>query len=330
MPVSLLPLALLLFPTGHLPSQRWRPALGLAIAGVSVPAFFLAIASAVEPDPLGVFGAPAGPRVDGLLIAVRIGAVIAALALLLAVLSLLQRLRRGSADERRQVLCLALGGMVLACGIALAYAGLSAAWVVGAAALPVAAGVAILWHRLYDLDLFINRSLVYFTLSTTLLVAFGAIVTLGNALAGRLLPEGTLTVIAVALAALGLDPLRRRLQRGVDRLLYGSRGDPYAVVTALGRGHGRGRRLAGDARGRRRDRGAQPRAAVRRDRGGRRQRAPSAGAEWGRCHGRPISLPLTVPRRADRAASRDAAHGRWRAVRDPTGGCWRTSRIRWR
>ena len=60
--------------------------------------------------------------------------------------------------------------------------------ITGAAALPIAAGVAILWHRLYDLDLFMNRSLVYAGLSLVLLAAFGAIVTLGNLVGERLCP----------------------------------------------------------------------------------------------------------------------------------------------
>lgn len=61
---------------------------------------------------------------------------------------------------------------------------------------------------------------------------------LGNLLAVRVLPDGAWTLTAVALVALSVDPLRRRLQRSVDHLLYGNRNDPYAVVTALGRGLG--------------------------------------------------------------------------------------------
>jgi hypothetical protein len=66
-PVGLLPIALLVFPTGRLPSARWRPALVLAASGVTVLTFFLAVASAIEPDPLGIYGPPAGSRVDGFL-----------------------------------------------------------------------------------------------------------------------------------------------------------------------------------------------------------------------------------------------------------------------
>jgi signal transduction histidine kinase len=235
-PAGLLPIALLLFPTGRLPSARWRVALGTSVIGVTVPAFFLAVASSIEPDPLGFFRAPASSAVDGLLAAARLGTYVAGLSALLGVLSLFARLRRASDIERRQVLCLFLGAIALCLGLALQDAGVSGGWVGGAAALPIAAGVAILWHSLYDLDLFINRSLVYLGLSAALLAAFGSIILLGDHVAARVLPDGAWTLIAVALVALSLDPLRRRLQRSVDRLLYGNRNDPYAVVTALGRG----------------------------------------------------------------------------------------------
>jgi two-component system NarL family sensor kinase len=235
-PASLLPIALLLFPTGRLPSHRWRAALYLAVAGAAISAFFLAVASAMAPDPLGFFGVPAGHAVAGLLAAARLGVPISGLALALGVLSLFLRLRSASDVERRQILCLFVGAIALFAGLALDFWGLRGAWIAGAATLPVAAGVAILWHRLYDLDLFLNRSLVYAGLSGTLIAAFLAIVWLGDHLARSLLPDGTGTLVAVALVALGVDPLRRRLQHAVDHLLYGNRDDPYAVVTALGRG----------------------------------------------------------------------------------------------
>lgn len=291
-PVGLLPIALLVFPTGRLPSARWRAALGVAIVGVTEPALVLAIASAMEPDPLGLFGSKGGPSVEGLLVAVRLGALVCGLSLVLGVLSLFARLRRASDFERRQILCLLLGAIVLVLALALEVAGLQGAWIVGAAALPAAAGVAILWHRLYDLDLFMNRSLVYVGLTVVLLAAFAAIVLLGNRMAARVLPDGAWTLVAVAAVALGLDPLRRRLQRSVDRLLYGARDDPYAVVTALGRGlssSADATTMMSDVAEAVAHNLALPYVAIE-------VRCSQTGvtlkADWGRCHGQPIGVPL--------------------------------------
>jgi signal transduction histidine kinase len=292
-PVGLLPVALLLFPTGRLFSAHWRAPLAVAVAGVAAPTFFLAVASTIEPDPLGFFGPPAGAAVDGLLFATKIGSWIGVVALLLAVSSLFVRLRSAPDIERRQVACLLLGALVLFAGLALSLVGYTGAWIAGTAALPIAAGVAILWHRLYDLDLFMNRTLVRAGLGAALVASFaGAVVAIGTLIdvgpASR-----TAALVAVALVALGLDPLRRRLQRGVDRVLYGHRDDPYEVVTALGRGLGSSSTSpttvltdAAEAVARSL---ALPYVAIE-------VASPdgaSVPAEWGRRFGQPIGLPLT-------------------------------------
>lgn len=290
-PFGLLPIALLLFPTGRLASSSWRVPLALAVIGVTVLAVFLATASAIEPDPLSAAGSGAGSEVDGLVLVVRLGAIAVAVSLVLGVLSLFARMKRASDAERRQILCLAVGGLATSVGLGLATFGITVALVVGVAALPVATGVAILWHRLYDLDLFLNRALVYGVLSAVLLAAFAGMLWLGDHLAARKLPDGEWTLIAVALATLGLDPLRRRLQRSVDRLLYGDRSDPYAVVTAVGRGLG----SFGDAPATLADAAhavarslALPYVAIESQAD---TDAPEL-AEWGRRHGEPIAVAL--------------------------------------
>ncbi|MEA2234334.1 MAG: hypothetical protein QOD83_4150 [Solirubrobacteraceae bacterium] len=290
-PAGLLPVALLLFPNGRLPSPSWRGPYALALAGAVIPAFFLAVASAVEPDPVGIFGSPGEAPVEKLLMAAKVGAGVAAFALLLAIVSLFVRLRRVTDVERRQILCLFLGAIALAIGLGLEIAGFTDALLAGWLALALAPGVAILWHRLYDLDLFLNRSLVHAGLSAALLAAFVATVTLLGSLAPGELPGGAWTLAAVAVAAVGLDPLRRRLQRAVDRVLFGHRDDPYRVMTALGGSVGapadaptllcdvaeavaRGLALPYVAIEVASDHAAQPL------------------AEWGRRHGEPIALAL--------------------------------------
>ncbi|MDQ3932426.1 MAG: GAF domain-containing sensor histidine kinase, partial [Actinomycetota bacterium] len=88
-------------------------------------------------------------------------------------------------------------------------------------------------YRLYDIDLFLNRSLVYATLTVLLLGAYlGLVAVLSPLFAGRM-RVGAL--VATAVVALIFEPLRSRLQRAASRLLYGDRDDPYAAVSRLGR-----------------------------------------------------------------------------------------------
>jgi len=235
LPVGLLPIALLLFPTGRLPSERWKPALVLAIAGAVVPTFFLAVASAVDPDPIGFLDPEAGRSVQRLVDVATLGAAAALLASAVGVLSLFARLPSASEVERRQVQCLFLGAVAILGGLALENAGLTGSLLAGWLVLALAPAVAIVWHRLYDLDLFMNRALVYATLNAALLVAFVAVVVA----LGRLLDRASLppeaTLVAIAGLALAFDPLRRRARRAVDRTLFGHRNDPYEAVTSLRR-----------------------------------------------------------------------------------------------
>ena len=101
---------------------------------------------------------------------------------------------------------------------------------------PVLTGVAILRHRLYDIDLIINRTLVYAALTASvaalyilLVAAFGAVLRVGAG--GNL----AVSLLATGLVAVLVQPLRARLQSGVDGLMYGQRRDPYAALSRLGK-----------------------------------------------------------------------------------------------
>jgi signal transduction histidine kinase len=104
----------------------------------------------------------------------------------------------------------------------------------GGALIPLAVGLAVLRQRLWDVDVVINRALVYGGLTGGLLVVYLAIV---GGLGGLVTARGNLglSVLAAALVALLFAPLRDRLQRGVNRLLYGQRDEPYQVLAQLGR-----------------------------------------------------------------------------------------------
>jgi signal transduction histidine kinase len=99
---------------------------------------------------------------------------------------------------------------------------------------PVFTYIAILRHRLYDINVVINRTLVYGALSACVVLLYMlAVVALGALFQA----QGNLGVslLATGLVAVLFQPLRSRLQRGVNRLMYGERDDPYAVISRLGR-----------------------------------------------------------------------------------------------
>ena len=157
------------------------------------------------------------------------------------------RFRRSRGTEREQLKWLVYGSVLAFGGLlvfnlwylawpddAIAYElAVGSTWVM-LAIIVIAAGIAILRHRLYDIDLIINRTLVYSALSAGVV---GLYVLLVGALGALFQTSGNLAValLATGLAALLFQPLRARLQRGVNRLMYGQRDDPYAVLSGLSR-----------------------------------------------------------------------------------------------
>ncbi len=254
----------LLFPTGSLPSRRWRYLPWIAVVG----SVLLALGDALRPgrlmthpsiaNPFGVdgllFGMVPAPQVWG--VATGVGAALLGASALASVTSLFLRLRRARGEERQQIKWLAYAAAVMVVSFTVArlfwvlasqWPSLFSPWAllneiafhmgfVGYLLLPVAAAVAILRYRLYDIDLIINRTLVYGALTVTLgLVYLGSVVVLRGLLFGfRETSEVAIVASTLLIAAL-FNPLRSRLQRGVNRLMYGERDDPYAVLSRLGK-----------------------------------------------------------------------------------------------
>ncbi len=191
-PLLLFALALALFPSGRLPSTGWAllpaAALGAALA--------------------------AGLVQDGALLA------------LVTVAALAGRLGHPCELVRRQLLYVLLGGATALFAAYLDALYLPGAWAVGAVAIPVAIGVALLRRPLDDLDGALRHLLVITGLTTCLAGGFAFAAWLDATAA---------VVVAAPVLALGVEPLRRLLRREVDQALYGRRSHPYAVVTALGR-----------------------------------------------------------------------------------------------
>jgi hypothetical protein len=232
---SIPPLLFLLFPDGHLLGRRWRWALWLvvvALLGVSVT-------GAVQPGELtdtSVRGVPnpaasTGPFFD--LVGV-VGWLSAVLAIILATLSLLLRYRRSHGEERLQLLWF-VSAAVLFLGVVLVSTGLYVAptaqvgqifVVAGFSTLPLATGVAILRYRLYDIDVVLNRTLVYGTLTAVLVATYLVSVLAFRVVLDPFTGESDLAVAVSTLAVAALfRPLRTRIQLVVDRRFYRRRYD---------------------------------------------------------------------------------------------------------
>jgi signal transduction histidine kinase len=245
-PLSCAGFVLLLTPTGTLPSARWRWWARVAAAAAVV----FVLASALTPQPgypeypdiRSPIGIPAlgDPSLDAVVPAS--GAVVL-VALVVGAGSLVGRFRRARGVERQQLRWLAWGAALAAVALVVAIADLAiertdgtlflAAVGVCMAMLPLATGAAILRYRLYDLDYIISRTVVYGLLTTAGIGVYVGVVKGAEWLVREGVGWGG-SLVATAVIAVGFAPARDRLQRLVDRRLYGERHDPVRAVARLG------------------------------------------------------------------------------------------------
>ena len=232
-------LLFLLFPDGRPLTPRWRWVVGLAVVGQLCQA----AAAAFRPGPMQdtVAGVPNPyPVSAGAARALELVGWTTSLATIAAAgLCLLLRGRRSSGEERLQMrwFLYAAALFVAAC-LASAVLFLTPLAAVGQGlvfgtftVIPVAAGVAILRHRLYDIDVVINRTLVYGTLTLALLATYLLMVLLTRLVLSPLTGESDLAVATSTLAVAALfGPLRRRIQDGVDRRYYRQRYDAQLAI----------------------------------------------------------------------------------------------------
>ncbi|MDP5181633.1 histidine kinase [Blastococcus sp. BMG 814] len=234
--VVLLPL---LFPDGRLPSARWRPAVALALG--SLVLFTGAVLTAPEPldyrlagirNPLGL---PLDwrPAVDLLPLT---GLALVVVSALVGLCAVAVRRRRGDPLVRQQVgalLVAAAVSLVVGLWIVVDLSRGAIAFPLAVAAIPVAVGVAVLQHGLYDLRLAVNRTLVYGVL-TAGVVAVYVVVVGGVGAVLRSGDPGWAPVVAAAVVAVAFQPVRERVQRAVNRLTLGVWDEPVEVVRRLG------------------------------------------------------------------------------------------------
>jgi two-component system, NarL family, sensor kinase len=232
----------LVFPDGRLLSPRWRPALWAALAFIPLwAASFAFVPQSMGsyfrdlPDPYTY------PSLDGVFTAAEVLAVGCGLAAgAAAVASVALRWRRADRVGRQQlkwffaVLPLAAVAIIIQvvdAGSALAV-GLGA---LAGALMPVGIGIAVLRYRLYEVDVLLSRAVLYALLTAGVAAVYVGVVTLAEVVFGRSGHSMTVQVLATAVGAAALFPLRDRVQRRVDRLFYGDRGVPYEALARLGR-----------------------------------------------------------------------------------------------
>ena len=240
--IAFLALIYLLAPEGRLPSARWRLAPLVPIAAL------LAEDVVILSIPLGVYQGTEPADLGGLSVAVLITSNVAmGVAVGLGAAAVWRRLRAATGERRQQLLWLAASGAALAVTYALL---LTVQLTTGQApwycVLPlylayifvsVSIGIAILRYRLYDIDVILSRAIVLATLGVFVTVGYIAVVVaIGWAVSAFGAPGADLywpSLVASALVAAAFQPLRRRVLRWTDRLVYGARAAPYEALAEL-------------------------------------------------------------------------------------------------
>ena len=229
-------LTFLLFPDGRLPSRRWRPVLWVSALGVALalPGWSLSADQAAEfadgRNPLATNAVPTGALFG-------VGMALPTAALIASAVSLIVRLGRSRGVERRQLMWFTYAAVLAAVILPLTAALWNVTPVVrvmaalALTALPVAASIAILRYRLYDIDAVINRTLVYGMLTFLLGAVFAATtLALGTALGSG---SSWATAGATLLVAVSFRPLRGRVQDAVDRRFSRARYDARRQIAGF-------------------------------------------------------------------------------------------------
>jgi hypothetical protein len=243
-------LLVLLFPNGRLLSQSWRAVVWLAVGGSAITALLFATSPGrISPyrisNPFGIEG-----NLRSILeLLGRLGAAILLVCCVLAVISVFVRLQSAQGEERQQIKWFAYAAAVLLSTffLGLPLAGVIAAigwgwaelipFVIGILAIPAAVGVAMLRYRLYDIDVVINRTLVYGSLTLMLALVYFGGVTATQAVFTVLTgqeeqPQLAIVVSTLVIAAL-FNPLRRRIQSFIDRRFYRKKYDARKTLEAF-------------------------------------------------------------------------------------------------
>jgi hypothetical protein len=246
---------ILLFPDGRLPSGRWRPLAWLSGAVLVLGSVGNALAPGPLPDLGGVrnpFGLEGYPWISGARDAINL---LLSLCMLASALSLVLRYRRSGSEVREQIKWIAFAASLVALGVSGAVVlgtfapdaagGTHPLWLglledaitLSFAGIPIAVGFAVLKYRLYNIDVIINRTLVYGSLTALLaLIYFAGVATtqaIFRALTGQEeQPQLAIVVSTLVIAAL-FNPLRQRIQGFIDRRFYRRKYDAAKTLEAF-------------------------------------------------------------------------------------------------
>ena len=233
-PFFLVILSWLYFPVGALPSRRWRFLPGVAVAAVVLTSSALAwnfrpsstVLPYADPSDYPGFG-----------IFVFVGMILGLFIAAASIGSLFLRYRRSDETVRRQVHWIMWGGGAVIAGLSVEIVGGSQVpSIVAEAALIGSYGIAITKYRLYDIDVIISKTFVYGSLAAFIGGVYVAVVVgLGSVFGGGTDANPVLAVAATALIAVAFQPLRARLRKVANRIVYGKKATPYEVLSEFSR-----------------------------------------------------------------------------------------------
>ena len=248
---GLVAVALMIFPDGRLPSRRWWPAVAIALLGstFTVVGYLLRPGKLDAPfetvlNPFGASGQFAlWDNVSAF------GWPMMTVGTVLAAATMRVRLKRSHGLEREQLKWVAfaasIAGLMIVVNVVSFFTSeedgtatvnllRAVALGIGFCIIPVAAGVAILRYRLYDIDVVISRTLLVAGLAGFITLTYVAIVVGVGSLVGRGdEPNLVLSIAATALVAVAFQPVRRRLNRVANRMVFGRRATPYDVLSGF-------------------------------------------------------------------------------------------------
>jgi signal transduction histidine kinase len=234
-------LIFLISPTGHLASHRWRWAVWATLAGLG-----LRTLGNLTMRPRDFVYAE---QYDGFTLStvlLTMGYLLVAAGLIASAVSLVLRLRRARDDERRQLLWIASSAVFLAIGVVVILAvpriqGEEGTWLAGLPlrlaqlAVPLCVAVAVLRHRLLQIDLIVNRALMVALATGLAAIGYVFVVVVVGSAVGRGAGGFWPSLVATALVAVSFQPLRRRVVRLADRLAFGAAAAPYEALADFSR-----------------------------------------------------------------------------------------------